>query len=280
MLNRLKYYFAIVTVAISFYSCSVVNNVNIFSDADDMQLGKEVVTQINSDPKEYPIYKGNPALKQYINSRIFQHILSSSKVTKKGVFNYSIEIIDRDDVMNAFALPGGNIYVYTGLLKYLDSEAALAGVIAHEIAHAEKRHATQRMTKYYGVSMLLSLVLGDKPSQLAEITSNLFVGLAFLANSRVNEDEADASSVEYLTDTRYYPGSVKFFFEKMFADKLIQSNSSKIETFLSTHPDPIDRINSVNSIMKKKNQPVVDFKSNEANMYKKEYKLNILDKLK
>jgi predicted Zn-dependent protease len=182
--------------------------------------------------------------------------------------------------MNAFALPGGNIYVYTGLLKYLDSEAALAGVIAHEIAHAEKRHATKRMTQYYGASILVSLILGKNPSQLSEIVSNLFVGAAFLANSRANEDEADASSVEYLRGTRYYPGAVKFFFEKMQADNLITGKSSKIEVFLSTHPDPIDRINTINTVLQLQNIPVINYNGNSDNIFRDEYKKNILAKLK
>lgn len=279
-MNKLKNYFFLLVITSITISCSVIKNANIFTDNDDVKLGQEVVAQINSDPKEYPIYKGDPELKKYINERIFQHILSSPAVKKKNVFNYTIEIIDRPDVMNAFALPGGYIYVYTGLLKYLDSEAALAGVIAHEIAHAEKRHATKRMTQYYGASILVNLVLGKNPSQLSEIVSNLFVGAAFLANSRDNEDEADAGSVEYLRGTRYYPGAVKFFFEKMKADNLISGKSSKIEVFLSTHPDPIDRINTINTLLEVQNIPVHDYTYNGDNVYREEYKKNILAKLK
>jgi predicted Zn-dependent protease len=279
-MKRMKTYFFVLIISVFSISCNVVQNANIFTDQDDVQLGQQVVAEMNANPKEYPIYKGEPSLKQYINERIFQHILNSPLVKKKNVFKYNIEIIDRPDVMNAFALPGGNIYVYTGLLKYLDSEAALAGVIAHEIAHAEKRHATKRMTQYYGASILVSLILGKNPSQLSEIVSNLFVGAAFLANSRANEDEADASSVEYLRGTRYYPGAVKFFFEKMQADNLITGKSSKIEVFLSTHPDPIDRINTINTVLQLQNIPVINYNGNSDNIFRDEYKKNILAKLK
>ncbi len=279
-MKRMKTYFFVLIISVFSISCNVVQNANIFTDQDDVQLGQQVVAEMNANPKEYPIYKGDPSLKQYINERIFQHILNSPLVKKKNVFKYNIEIIDRPDVMNAFALPGGNIYVYTGLLKYLDSEAALAGVIAHEIAHAEKRHATKRMTQYYGASILVSLILGKNPSQLSEIVSNLFVGAAFLANSRANEDEADASSVEYLRGTRYYPGAVKFFFEKMQADNLITGKSSKIEVFLSTHPDPIDRINTINTVIQLQNIPVINYNGNSDNIFRDEYKKNILAKLK
>ena len=92
--------------------------------------------------------------------------------------------------------------VYTGLLKFIDNEATLAGVLGHEIAHAERRHATQRITKAYGVQILLSIVLGEKPAQIAEITANLFAGLALLTNSRADETEADEYSFGYLKSTQ------------------------------------------------------------------------------
>jgi len=182
--------------------------------------------------------------------------------------------------MNAFALPGGPVFVYTGLLKYLDSEAALAGVLAHEVAHIESRHATKRLSANYGVSLLLSLVLGQNPSALAEIATNLFVGLAFLANSRSDEDQADRLSVEYLKTTKYYPGGVKFFFEKMKSDGTVSSNSGKIATFLSTHPDPIERIAVVNQNLKGQGFKLLEFTSNDATLFKTAYTMNIKSRLK
>ena len=260
-------------------SCDVTNGINIFTKEDDVELGQEVDTEIRNNPSEYPIYQGDPTVKAYINERIFQHVLMSSGVENEEIFNYRIEIIDDPNVLNAFALPGGYIYLYTGLLLYLDSEAALAGVIGHEIAHAERRHTTERLTAYYGTSLLISIILGENPSTVAEIAANLFVGLAFLANSRSDEEESDEYSFEYLKDTRYYPGGVKFFFEKLQYDGLVDSNSSKIETFLSTHPDPIERISTVNSLLIRDNIEVKNFQSNDADVYRNEYLINIRNKL-
>ncbi|GAB4299241.1 MAG: M48 family metalloprotease [Ignavibacteriaceae bacterium] len=260
-----------------FNSCD--SGINLFSKEDDVQLGFEVSQEIANNPQEFPVYRGDPAVKSYIKTRLFDHILSSSQITSKNIYPYQIEIIDQPDVLNAFALPGGYIYLYTGLLSYLDSEAALAGVIGHEIAHAEQRHATQRMTAYYGVSFLLSLILGENPSQIAEIAANLFVGLAFLANSRADEDEADLYSFNYLKDTRYYPGGVKFFFEKMRDDGLVSSQSDEVATFLSTHPDPIDRIDETNRRLTEANIQVVDYKSNIDGIYRNEYFQNVVNRL-
>lgn len=262
--------------AVMFVSCE--DGINIFTDADDVQLGLEVSNEISSNPAEYPIYTADKSLKNYIVNNIFNEILASPAVAKKNVYSYKLEIVDNDSVLNAFALPGGPVYVYTGLLKYLDSEAALAGVLGHEIAHAERRHATQRMTQYYGVSVLFSLILGEKPSQLAEIAANLFVGVAFLANSRSNEDESDEYSVKYLKDTRFYPGGVKFFFEKLQADGLAGGGSG-LETFLSTHPDPVDRIASANQRLQAQSLPVYVYTDNGEGIFRDSYQINIRSKL-
>jgi predicted Zn-dependent protease len=251
--------------------------INLFSKNEDVQLGKDLDAEIRKNSKEYPIYKGDPSVKKYINDRIFSQIIASPKIKSKDIYPYQLEVIDQD-ILNAFALPGGYLYVYTGLLGYLDSEAALAGVLGHEIAHAEERHATERMTSYYGVSILLSLVLGENPSQIAEIGANLFVGLGFLANSRSDENQADERSFEYLQDTRYYPGGVKFFFEKMKEDGLVSSKSDRVAAFLSTHPDPVDRISKTNERLTKAGMQVKGYSSSGEGIYKEEYQTHIKSK--
>lgn len=278
-MNKIKklFLFSLISISVFLPSCDEEGGFNLFTKEDEVQLGADVNQEIRSDPTEYPIYTRNPAVKSYINQRIFNHILASANVTSKNIYPYQLEIIARDDVLNAFALPGGYIYVYTGLLIYLDSEAALAGVIGHEIAHAERRHATQRLTAYYGVSILLSLVLGENPSQLEEIAANLFVGLTFLANSRADESESDEYSFIYLRDTRYYPGGVKFFFEKLQDEGLVTSGG--LETFLSTHPDPIDRIAEINQLLQDNGLTVKNYLNNDSDIYRNEYFQNIKNAL-
>ncbi len=277
-----RYSAVVVSIAFTFFisACSSLG-INIFSDADEVSLGENVAAEINADPKEYPIFRGDPSVKQYINDRIFNHILATKGVQKRTVYHYQLEIINRDDILNAFALPGGRVYVYTGLLKYLDSEAALAGVLGHEIAHAERRHATKRMTAQYGTAMLLSLVLGDNPNKYVEIAANLFVGLSLLSNSRSDEDESDKYSVDYLKDTRYYPGGVKFFFEKLRDDGKVSSKSGGIETFLSTHPDPIARISTTDQRLREIGKEVFSYKNYAGQgVFRDEYQRNIVDKLR
>lgn len=253
---------------------------NIFTDEDEVRLGMQLDQEIRKNSKEYPVYSGDPTVKQYIINNIFNQILNSSEIKKRNVYKYQLELIQNDSILNAFATPGGYVYVYTGILKYLDSEAALAGVLAHEIAHAERRHATQNLTSYYGLSMLASLVLGENPNEIAQIATNLFTGLTFLANSRAFEDEADDYSIRYLRSTRFYPGGVKFFFEKLKNDRLIDSQPSKIKTFLSTHPDPIDRINTAEARLRNLGIPIKNYLSNDPDIFRQSYQTNILRKLR
>ncbi len=226
-----------------FYSCGA----NIFSVEDDVNIGKEIEQQIREDQKQFPVMQGHQDIKDYVSS-LGKYVLENSNSIKyKNTFPYRFEVIQDDSTVNAFCIPGGYIYVYTGLIKFLDNEAALTGVIGHEIAHAERRHMTQRLTSYYGVSVIMSLVLGNNPSMLGEIAANLFVGLGFLANSRSDEIEADNYSIKYLTGTKYYPGAITFFFDKIREEQRLKGETpGDLEGFLSTHPLPADRIKNAN----------------------------------
>ncbi|HRW63507.1 MAG TPA: M48 family metallopeptidase, partial [Bacteroidales bacterium] len=137
----------------------------------------------------------------------------------------------------------GKMYFYTGIIKFLDNEAEFAGVMAHEMAHADRRHTTNTMTKEYGFSLLLSALLGDDPSLLATIASDLAQGLGSLAFSRDHEYEADQYAVRYTDDGagdyNYYPKGISAFFEKM-------EGQSTPPEFLSTHPSPENRLEKIN----------------------------------
>ncbi|MBK6507525.1 MAG: M48 family metalloprotease [Ignavibacteria bacterium] len=216
---------------------------NIFTIEDDVAMGRELDEEIRNDNKTFPILQGNDEVKQYVSGIGLDIITKSDYVKYEKIFPYKFEVIDDDSTVNAFCIPGGFIYVYTGLIKYLDNESALAGVIGHEIAHAERRHMSQRLTSYYGVSFILSLVLGSNPNQLAEIFANLAVGIGFLANSRSDETDADNYSIQYLRSTEYFPGGIMYFFKNIRDEQKLRGETpGDIEELLSTHPLPTDRI--------------------------------------
>ncbi|MEO8512668.1 MAG: M48 family metallopeptidase, partial [Ignavibacteria bacterium] len=239
--------FALLVASAVFQSCE---QSNIFSDKDDIELGEQFDKEIKANPKEFPMLQGNQEIKDYV-SGLGKDILNSPKILKRNIYPYNFQIIN-DTIINAFCTPGGFVYVYTGLMKFVDNEATLAGVVAHEIAHAERRHVTQRLTAYYGVSMLLSFILGGNPSMLAEVAANLFVGLAFLKNSRDDETEADYYSIQYLKSTKWYPGGITFFFDKIKEEQRQKGNTpGDLDRLLSTHPLPNDRISFVNKELAK-----------------------------
>lgn len=223
--------------------------VNVFPDSKDIELGKQVDEEIRKTPGEYPILQGRPDVKAYVE-QVGRRILASPLIEKRDRFAYTFEIIHDDSTVNAFCTPGGYIYVYTGLLKFLDNEAALAGVIGHEIAHAERRHATRRMTSALGLQVVLAIALGEDPPELTQVAGNLFAGLGLLMNSRSDETEADDYSIRYLQSTEYYPGGIRFFFEKVMGGR---KGGGTFERLLSTHPLPQDRIDHANGRLRELN---------------------------
>ncbi|GIV32851.1 MAG: peptidase M48 [Chitinophagales bacterium] len=211
---------------------------NIFSIEDDKMLGKQLADTIAANPSEYPLLSETQYAEAYGHLyRIRDSILNSGRVTYKDEFVWSLKIIHDDNVLNAFCAPGGYIYVYTGLIKFLDSEDQLAGVLGHEIAHADKRHTTEQLTKLYGISLLLEVALGNNAQLLGEIATSL-IALKF---SRNHEEEADNFSVKYLCPTSYNAAGAGGFFQKL----IDQGQSGNVPEFLSTHPNPDNRVANI-----------------------------------
>lgn len=216
------------------------NDINIFSIQDDIEMGQNVAAQIEGDPANYPILEPNQYTDAYEHLYgIRDKILNTGLVSYKDQFEWRIRIIRNDQELNAFAVPGGYLYVYTGLIKFLDNEAQFAGVLAHEMAHVARRHSTDQLTRAYGIDLILSIILGDNASQLAQIAAGLASGLSTLAFSRDDELEADKFAVDYLYATDYNAPSLGDFFIKL-------GTASGTPTFLSTHPNPENRIENIN----------------------------------
>ena len=211
----------------------------LFSLEDDISLGEQVAKQTDSTYRAQ-----NRLLERTSNQRAYQlldgvvnRVLSSSDIQHRNDFVWDVKIIRDDSTQNAFATPGGHIYVFTGLIKYLDDESQLAGVLAHEIAHADRRHTSRQLQQQYGINLLLSVALGENPGQLAQIAA----GLGQLKFSRDFEKEADQYSVIYLNGPGYYAcdGAAGFFIKAQS-----QGQASQPE-FLSTHPNPDNRIQAI-----------------------------------
>jgi beta-barrel assembly-enhancing protease len=214
-------------------------DVNIFTIEDDKDLGKQLAKEIEANPDVYGVILDEneyPEAYQHLNG-LRDAILGSGKVIYEKEFEWKTHIIHDDEVLNAFAAPGGYIYVYTGLVRYLETEDQLAGVMGHELAHADRRHSTEQLTKAYGISTLLSVIFED-PGVIGDVAA----GLVSLEFSREDETEADEFSVIYLCETDYASNGAAGFFEL-----LLEEGSVEIPEFLSTHPSSESRVSDINN---------------------------------
>jgi beta-barrel assembly-enhancing protease len=243
MNRHISVLFLFVSLSLLAPGCSTLMHVNVFPVSKDIELGKQMDREIKSHPKEYPLLQNRSDVKQYIES-IGWKIIASPEIKYRDQFAYQFEVIQDDSTVNAFCTPGGYVYVYTGLLKFLDNEASLAGVIAHEIAHAEKRHATNKMSTQYGLETVLGLA-GSKMGESGAQVAGVVAGLGLLKYNRTEEEEADTYSFQYLKSTEYFPGAIIFFFQKVDAG----NSGGAMERLLSTHPLPKDRYEHMNTLI-------------------------------
>ena len=210
----------------------------MFSVEEDLALGQELAQSISSDPANYPLLDRAESPSSYaLLDRILKHILSSKNILHRDEMAWELHIIDNDSIQNAFCTPGGFIYVYTGLMKFVESEDELAGIIAHEVAHGDLRHSTDQLTKQYGIQVLIALLTDSDTRLLADIGASLVQ----LTYSRSDESEADRYAVRYLKDTPYNPTAFADFFQRMQE----KDGDLGMFQFLSTHPDPGNRVEKI-----------------------------------
>lgn len=222
-------------------SCSKDEPFVLIPLEQDKQIGAQVHQEILTMSDSLPILSEQqyPEAYQYLR-RIMNDIVASDDILYKDEFGYdNIFIIQNDDVLNAFATPGGYIYVYTGLLKYLDSEDHLAGVLAHEIAHADRRHTVRSLQYQVGLQVLLDVALGQNQNAIVGVLK----ALGDLRYSRENEEESDEYSVRYLSNpsSPYECDGAAGFFQKLQDE----GASAGPPEFLSTHPSPSNRIEAI-----------------------------------
>ena len=263
-----KAFFIGFALAVLASSCDTENKtVNIFSVQDDIDFGQQFDQQIRTSG-EYKILSETEYAEAYtIINQYRDRLLATGKINYADKFVWKVSIIKDDATVNAFCVPGGYLYVYTGLIKSLESEAELLGVMAHEMGHAAGRHSTKQLTKAYGLELMLSMLLGKNQNQWVQIASGLATGLAELKFSRDDEFQADKSAVIYTYYTDYWDArGVGYFFERMDAQ-------TSTPVFLSTHPADKDRVQKVNEEWTKLGGKQGQKFENEYNNFKSKLKL-------
>jgi beta-barrel assembly-enhancing protease len=205
---------------------------NWYSIEKEIQVGREYASTIDNSAK---LLK-DPVITEYVN-RLGQNIVrnSDSKVP------FTIKVIDSSEV-NAFALPGGYLYVNSGLILLADAEAELAGVMAHEVAHVAARHAMRQMTRsnWANLGSLPLIFLSGGIGYAAWQVANIGIPMTFLKFSRGFEEEADHFGVQYLYKTGYDPQAFLSFFEKMQAKEKVKPGT--LSKLFASHPAVDSRI--------------------------------------
>ena len=215
----------------------VGNGVNFYSLEREIALGKSLAQEVERSAK----LVDDPIVSEYVN-RVGQNLVRNSDAKVP----FTIKVID-SDVVNAFALPGGFFYVNSGLLLRADSEAELAGVMAHEIAHVAARHGTKNATKGELAQLATIPLIMLGPGGWAGY--GLYEGLqfaipmGFLKFSRDAEREADYLGLEYMYKAGYDPNAFVTFFEKVEAEEKRQPGT--VPKFFSTHPPTPDRVEAI-----------------------------------
>jgi len=213
---------------------NVGKGVNFYSLEREIALGKSMAQEVERSSKLID----DPVVSEYVN-RVGQNLVRNSDAKVP----FTIKVID-SDVVNAFALPGGFFYVNSGLILRADSEAELAGVMGHEIAHVAARHGTKDATKgeLTQLAMIPLILLGPGGWAGYGIYEgmNFAIPLSFLQFSREHEREADYLGLEYMYKAGYDPNAFVTFFEKIEADEKHQPGT--IPKVFSTHPPTPERV--------------------------------------
>lgn len=221
----------------------------LVSKEDEIKLGMLTNTEVT---REYGLY-ADQRLTGYVDE-MGQRL---GTLSHRPELDWHFNILDVS-VVNAFAAPGGYVYLTRGILATLNSEAELAGIMGHEIGHITARHSAQQISKAQvaqyglaGVSFGLGILGIPGLSNLAE----LGVGVLFLKFSRDNEREADSLGVEYATKAGYDASQMADFFETL---KRMESKSDRsgLPSWFSTHPSPEDRERSIRTQSKQMQQKV------------------------
>ncbi len=235
-----------VAVCLSIAACAtnpVTGNreLSLMSEAEEIAYGQQADVEIR---REMGVYD-DPRVQRYVSD--IGHRLA--QLSHRPHLPWTFTVVDHPAI-NAFALPGGYIYLTRGILPYLDNEAELAGVLGHEIAHVTARHAAQQLTRSglggIGLTVLSIFVPATRPFE--DLTSAA-LGVAFLKYGRDDERESDRLGMEYAARGGWDPAGVPAFLGTLA--RIDEMSARGIPNWLSTHPEPAERVVEAQPIVKK-----------------------------
>jgi beta-barrel assembly-enhancing protease len=229
---------AIVALALPLSGCAM-------SQQEEVALGQEYAAQIN---QQLPIMT-DPEVNRYIN------VLGDSlaRLTSRADLDWHFYVVNSREV-NAFAVPGGFIYINRGLIERMDNLSQLAGVLGHEIGHVVRRHSVEQMQKAQGanIGVTLACVLTRIcETQAAQAGIQIAGNAVFARFSRQDESEADADAVAMLVRARINPVGIPQMFQKLIEER--QRRPEGVEAWFATHPVEEDRVAHTQSMIDRYN---------------------------
>jgi predicted Zn-dependent protease len=210
----------------------VGKGLNLYSIEKEIGMGKALAQDIERQAK----IVDDPVVAEYVN-RVGQNLVRNSDAKVP----FTIKVIDSEEV-NAFALPGGFFFVNSGLILRAESEAELAGVMAHEIAHVAARHGTRQASRgqFVNIATIPLIFMGGWAGYGVRQAASVLIPIGFLSFSRGFEEEADLLGLQYLYKTGYDPTAFVDFFEKL--QSMEKKKPGTMAKVFSTHPLTEDRI--------------------------------------
>ena len=248
--------------------CAIFQNIqlNLLSTEQEIGLGQKVSAEIEKKEKLLE----NAAIQAYVRD-IGRRLAA---VSPRQDVQYTFKVIDAPDKVNAFALPGGFMYVYTGLMRTLENEAELAGVMAHEIGHVAGRHHGESMTRQFGYNFIMSIILGEDANALAQLGSQLMGAAGAMYYSRDNEREADQVGMSLLFEAGYKPEAMLTLMDKLSAEDSRRGGGRALAIFAS-HPPTEERAQRLRALVEQYPKEVRDGRP----LYADRYRQKVLDVL-
>lgn len=220
---------------------------------DQIKLGRQAADELRRKEKVLPSSDSRVRTLRRVGQRLLNAMPSDDP------WEYTFDVIDSKEV-NAFALPGGPVFFYTGLLDRMKTEDELAGVLAHELVHVRRQHWANRVAEQQKRNLFLTglLILGRANQQTASLASlgNTLYTMQF---SRGDENDADTRGFKILTDAGYNPQGMADVF------RMLGSLGGKQPEFLSDHPSDKNRVNRIESLARKSGRnypPLTPLRSN------------------
>jgi predicted Zn-dependent protease len=198
---------------------------NLISLQEEWQLGRQLEADL---ARRLPLVRDAAAL-AYVDG-VGQRLV---RRTEMANLPWRFHLVANPEV-NAFNIPGGHVYVNTGLIAQADDAAEFAGVLAHEISHGVSRHGTEQLSRAYGISILGGVLLGENPAAYEQILAQIAAQGTLARFSRSAESEADRLGIRTMHSAGYDPRGLLEIFQRLLAAR--QSRPSSVERFFSTHP--------------------------------------------